>query len=212
MSSRGFPPIPPPGGISPQRHCRLSARVWTTGTSSFLSRCVRDWMSFTSACSFAPQQASCSVMRRAAVGRWSNRSWPTFAPPTPCPDSSSRAHVRRHPTRRVYDHTRDRLLWCRGRARAADGASLAGASARQPGAVAGRHHPRPGGPWSTADPCDLVLFWHRHAAPAGGLDGGLPPARAARQSRAHSALRADSWNINLFLRDRLVGRLMPRWL
>src|SRR6266852_3926165 len=24
----------------------------------------------------------------------------------------------------------------------------------------------------------------------------------------HSALRADSWNINLFLRDRLVGRLM----
>ena len=23
----GFPPIPPPGGISPQRHCRLSARV-----------------------------------------------------------------------------------------------------------------------------------------------------------------------------------------
>ena len=25
---------------------------------------------------------------------------------------------------------------------------------------------------------------------------------------AHSALRADSWNINLFLRDRLVGRLI----
>jgi len=27
-------------------------------------------------------------------------------------------------------------------------------------------------------------------------------------SHAHSALRADSWNINLFLRDRLVGRLI----
>ena len=65
----GLPPIPPPGGISPQRHCRPSARVWSTGISSFLSRCVRDWMSFTSACSFAPHKASGSVMRRAAVGR-----------------------------------------------------------------------------------------------------------------------------------------------
>src|SRR2546430_13341314 len=88
-----------------------------------------------------------------------------------CPDSSSRGHVRSYTTRRVYDNTSDRMLLCRGRARTADGASLAGASAHQSGAVAGRHHPRPSCPWSTADPCDLVLFWHCHAAPAGGMDG-----------------------------------------
>ena|SRR5207247_10990047 len=41
------------------------------------------------------------------------------------------------------------------------------------------------------------------------LTGGLTETIVEHAHRgAHNALRADSWNINPFLRDRLVGRLM----